>query len=96
MISTNLTNILVNLPSARTNDGPDINADGSLVVFRSVAANNQPNIYLYNRTNGTTTLITQSVNGPSPADFISTRAIFSRIRKRFFSKRGGRSGARRL
>jgi Tol biopolymer transport system component len=65
-------------------DSPDISSDGRFVAYRSVAtnlvagvSNPSPQIYLYDRTNGTTTLVTTSVYGNSASATRSLAPVFS-------------------
>lgn len=84
------TNVLVSrsangaLPGDASSDSPDISPDGSQVVYRSAAddlvpgdTNGVPDIFLYNRSSGLTTLITTSRFGTGSADNRSLAPFFS-------------------
>ncbi|HZV36239.1 MAG TPA: hypothetical protein VFB72_16805 [Verrucomicrobiae bacterium] len=84
------TNMLISMNYNSTgggmgnSDSPDISSDGRFIAYRSVATNlvagfgsSAPQIYLYDRTNGTTTLITTSVYGNSASAGRSLMPVFS-------------------
>jgi Tol biopolymer transport system component len=66
-------------------DSPDISADGRFVVYRSAATNlvaglktdGTPNLYLYDRTTGSNSLLTASLYQDGSADNRSATPVFS-------------------
>jgi len=73
-----------NPASGGSSDSPDISPDGRYVVFRSLATNlvagvasGQPNLFLYDRVAGVTTLLTTTMGGSSPANSRSLAPLFS-------------------
>jgi Tol biopolymer transport system component len=65
-------------------DSPDVSADGRFVAYRSAASNivpgatnGLPNVFLYDRQNNTTTLLSASRLGMSAADNRSLAPLFS-------------------
>jgi Tol biopolymer transport system component len=84
------TNLLVShgydgvSPGDNPSDSPDITSDGKFVSYRSSASNlvpggtnALPNIFLYDLSSGTTTLVTPSRFGSSTADNRSLAPVFS-------------------
>ena len=84
------TNLLVSRdytsggPAYGASDSPDISTDGRLIAYRSAAsnlvlggANGLPQVFLYNRDNGTTTLLSAGRPGSSAADNRSLTPLFS-------------------
>jgi Tol biopolymer transport system component len=84
------TNLLVSRgytasePGNGSSDSPDISADGRFVAYRSAATNlvpggtnGLPHIFLYDRQNSTTTLLSASRLGPWAADNQSLTPVFS-------------------
>jgi hypothetical protein len=71
-------------PANAKSDSPDISADGRLIAYRSAATDilpadtiGVPDIFLYDRQTGVTTLLTQSRFGSYSADNRSRSPIFS-------------------
>lgn len=71
-------------PGDDDSDSPDISADNRFVVYRSAAdnlvpgdTNQQPDIFLYDRLSGTTTLVSKSRFGNGSADNRSLTPVFS-------------------
>ena len=74
-------------PAAQTDnisDSPDISSDGRFVAYRSAASNlvsgdtnGLPDVFLYDRLNGTTTLLSVSRFGDAAADNRSLTPVFS-------------------
>jgi hypothetical protein len=72
-------------PGNGPSDSPDISADGRFVVYRSSAtnllvpptSNTVPNLFLYDRLAGTSTLLTASRYSDGPADNRSLLPVFS-------------------
>jgi Tol biopolymer transport system component len=72
-------------PGDAASDSPDISADGRFVAYRSSAtnllvpptSNSVPNLFLYDRLAGTSTLLTASRYSGGPADNRSMLPVFS-------------------
>jgi Tol biopolymer transport system component len=71
-------------PGNASSDSPDISADGRFLAYRSAASNlvpgdtnGVPDIFLYDRQNNTTTLLSASRLGAWPADNRSLTPVFS-------------------
>lgn len=84
------TNLLIShsynssLPANAKSDSPDISADGRFIAYRSAATDilpsdtiGVPDIFLYDRQTGVTTLLTQSRFGNYSADNRSRPPVFS-------------------
>ncbi|HVM49709.1 MAG TPA: hypothetical protein VMU04_16905 [Candidatus Acidoferrum sp.] len=84
------TNLLVSRgysarePANANSDSPDISADNRFVAYRSAASNlvpgdtnGLPHLFLYDRQNGTTTLLSASRLGPWAANNRSQTPVFS-------------------
>jgi dipeptidyl aminopeptidase/acylaminoacyl peptidase len=84
------TNLLItrkfnsSLPANANSDSPDISADGRFIAYRSAATDilpadtiGVPDIFLYDRQTGVTTLLTQSRFGNYSADNRSRSPVFS-------------------
>jgi len=78
------TNILVSRNSSGDSDSPDITPDGRFVAYRSFASNNivgnfngVPNLFLYDCSNGVTTLISLNQSGNATTNNRSTTPLFS-------------------
>jgi Tol biopolymer transport system component len=89
--SLSRSNLLVSTAFGTTNrangpsDWPDISADGRFVAYRSLAtnllptptSNSEPNLYLYDRLAGTSTLLSASRLNGGPGDNRSLAPVFS-------------------
>ena len=72
-------------PPNGASDSPDISADGRFVAFRSAAtnilaaadSNGVPDLFLYDRFSGTTSILSGSRLGASPADNRTRAPVFS-------------------
>ena len=83
----NGTNMLISQNTATLThgcDSPDISADGRYVAYRSAAAdvvptddNNFPDVFLFDRLAGTTTLVSRSRFGSYTANSLSRPPVFS-------------------
>jgi hypothetical protein len=84
------TNVLIShkfnssVPANANSDSPDISADGRFIAYRSAATDilpadtiGVPDIFLYDRQSGVTTLLTQSRFGSYSADNRSRAPVFS-------------------
>jgi hypothetical protein len=71
-------------PANGASDSPDISADGRLIAYHSAASdlvpddtNNVPDVFIYDRLTGTSTLLTSSRFGPWSASNRSMDPVFS-------------------
>lgn len=84
------TNLLISqafasgAPANGASDSPDISPDGRLIAYHSAASdlvpgdtNNVPDVFIYDRLTGTTTLLTSSRFGPWSASNRSMDPVFS-------------------
>ena len=84
------TNLLVSRgyasggPASDASDSPDVSADGRFVAYRSAASdlvpgdtNGLPDVFVYDRQNGTTTLLSASRSGYAAANNRSLTPVFS-------------------